>query len=365
MKTDSFSINYELVPHGTEKTDLIFYNNINKIFENLLQGNSQNVICTDSNVAKLPAVKDFLDKAKLQNAQVVIINAGEENKTIESVLSIVKGALEKSFSRSCRFIAIGGGVISDMTAFASSLFKRGAKLEIVPTTLLSMADACIGGKTGCDFDNYKNMIGTFYPASKLHFCTDFILSLNETEYLSGLAEVIKTSMLYAPKLFQILKTEHEKIKAKDKEQLYQIVKRCVLAKSSIVEKDISETGLRKQLNLGHTFGHALESVAGFGKISHGQAVAWGLGRAIELSCKLGLCEEDYKTDVFELLNLYGYSTENLPKIIADKENVQDALLKAMKQDKKNDATGITFILQREINSTLIETVAEKDILSVL
>jgi 3-dehydroquinate synthase len=209
------------------------------------------------------------------------------------------------------------------------------------------------------------MIGTFYPASKLHFCTDFILSLNETEYLSGLAEVIKTSMLYAPKLFQILKTEHEKIKAKDKEQLYQIVKRCVLAKSSIVEKDISETGLRKQLNLGHTFGHALESVAGFGKISHGQAVAWGLGRAIELSCKLGLCEEDYKTDVFELLNLYGYSTENLPKIIADKENVQDALLKAMKQDKKNDATGITFILQREINSTLIETVAEKDILSVL
>ena len=365
MTTDLFSIKYQLVPHGTEETKILFYNTISQIFENLLQGNSENVICTDSNVAKLPAVKDFLEKAKLQNAQVVIINAGEENKTLDSVLSIIKSALDKSFSRGCRFIAIGGGVISDMTAFASSLYKRGAKLEIVPTTLLSMADACIGGKTGCDFDNYKNMIGTFYPASKLHFCTDFILSLNETEYLSGLAEVIKTSMLYAPKLFQILKTEHEKIKAKDKEQLYQIVKRCALAKSNIVEKDISETGLRKQLNLGHTFGHALESVAGFGKISHGQAVAWGLGRAIELSCKLGLCEEDYKTDVFELLNLYGYSTENLPKIIADKENVQENLIKAMKQDKKNDANGITFILQREINSTLIETVAEKDILSVL
>ena len=365
MTTDLFSIKYQLVPHGTEETKILFYNTIFQIFENLLQGNSENVICTDSNVANLASVKDFLEKAKALDAQIVIIPAGEENKTIESVLKIVKSALEKSFSRNCRFIAIGGGVISDMTAFASSLYKRGAKLEIVPTTLLSMADACIGGKTGCDFDNYKNMIGTFYPASKLHFCTDFILSLNETEYLSGLAEVIKTSMLYAPKLFQILKTEHEKIKAKDKEQLYQIVKRCVLAKSSIVEKDISETGLRKQLNLGHTFGHALESVAGFGKISHGQAVAWGISRAIELSCKLGLCEEDYKTDVFELLNIYGYSTENLPKIIAEKDNVQENLIKAMKQDKKNDSNGITFVLQREMNLTLIETVAEKDILAVL
>ena len=211
MTTDLFSIKYQLVPHGTEETKILFYNTISQIFENLLQGNSENVICTDSNVAKLPAVKDFLDKAKLQNAQVVIINAGEENKTLDSVLSIIKSALDKSFSRGCRFIAIGGGVISDMTAFASSIYKRGAKLEIVPTTLLSMADACIGGKTGCDFDNYKNMIGTFYPASKLHFCPEFILSLNQTEYLSGLAEVIKTAMLYSTELFNILKNEHKKL----------------------------------------------------------------------------------------------------------------------------------------------------------
>ena len=103
MKTDSFTINYQLVPHGTDKTDLIFYNNINDIFENLLQGNSQNVICTDSNVAKISFVKDFLEKAKNASAQIVIIPAGEENKTIESVLSIIKGALEKSFSKAFIF----------------------------------------------------------------------------------------------------------------------------------------------------------------------------------------------------------------------------------------------------------------------
>lgn len=365
MIIDTFSIKYQLVPHGTEETKIQFYNTIPEIFENLIQNNEQTVICTDSNVVNIPEVKTFLNKINNANVETVIIPAGEENKTIESVLSIIKAALDKSFTRNCKFIAIGGGVISDMTAFASSLYKRGAKLEIVPTTLLSMADACIGGKTGCDFDNYKNMIGTFYPASKLHFCPDFILSLPENEYLSGLAEVIKTAMLYAPKLFQILKTENEKIKSRNKEELYQIIKRCALAKSNIVEKDISETGLRKQLNLGHTFGHALESVAGFGKISHGQAVAWGLGRAIQLSLNLGLCEEDYKDDVFELLNIYGYSTEKTPKIIADQENVQEKLIKAMKQDKKNDSNGITFVLQREINSTLIEIVQEKDILAVL
>ena len=365
MKTDSFTINYQLVPHGTDKTDLIFYNNINDIFENLLQGNSQNVICTDSNVAKISFVKDFLEKAKNTSAQIVIIPAGEENKTIESVLSIIKGALEKSFSRSCRFIAIGGGVISDMTAFASSLFKRGAKLEIVPTTLLSMADACIGGKTGCDFDNYKNMIGTFYPASKLHFCPEFILSLNQTEYLSGLAEVIKTAMLYSTELFDILKTEHEKIMAKDKEILFKMIKACALAKANIVEQDIAESGLRKQLNLGHTFGHALESVAGFGKISHGQAVAWGIGRAIEMSFNLGLCNQKYKDEVFELLNLYGYSTEKLPSIVENSLQTKEKLISAMKQDKKNDASGISFILQKSINETEIQTVEEKEILLVL
>ena len=157
MITDTFSIKYQLVPHGTEETKIQFYNTIPEIFENLVQNNEQTVICTDSNVVNIPEVKTFLNKINNANVETVIIPAGEENKTIESVLSIIKAALDKSFTRNCKFIAIGGGVISDMTAFASSLYKRGAKLEIVPTTLLSMADACIGGKTGCDFDNYKNI----------------------------------------------------------------------------------------------------------------------------------------------------------------------------------------------------------------
>ena len=135
------------------------------------------------------------------------------------------------------------------------------------------------------------------------FIKEFILSLNQTEYLSGLAEVIKTAMLYSTELFDILKIEHEKIMAKDKEILFKMIKACALAKAKIVEQDISESGLRKQLNLGHTFGHALESVAGFGKISHGQAVAWGIGRAIEMSLNRGLCNQNYRNEVFEFTHI--------------------------------------------------------------
>ena len=343
------------------------------------------IFVTDSTIISLPALKplakEFLISAeslsvgiaprsvfRKGNNTLLILGAGESHKTIENVLFIIQTALESGLQRSSVFVGIGGGVICDMTAFASSIFKRGAKLELVPTTLLAMVDAAVGGKTGCDFDNFKNMIGTFYPAKRLHVFSDFLQTLPPEEYRSGLAETLKTALLYAPKLFHIMQNQKDEVLARETELVRQIIRRCVIAKASIVEKDLTETGLRMQLNLGHTFAHALETTAGLGAIPHGDAVAWGIGRALELSVNLGLCEEEYRQEVDQVLESYGWCRTAYHPVLEGKVSPEEAgtvLLSAMKKDKKNSSAAVRFILQREINSTVIQEVPEDKILAVL
>jgi 3-dehydroquinate synthase len=367
MKKD-FDINYPLIHQGTEKTEVVFYQNEKELFSNIVDTENKQIYVTDSNIALLPEVKKFLDDQKAKNHPVVILTAGEENKTLDSVLSIVKAALEGDFNRNSVFVGIGGGVITDMTAFAASIFKRGARLELIPTSLLAMVDAACGGKTGCDFENYKNMIGSFYPAKKLHICPEFVQSLPESEYFSGLAEAIKTAMLYDKEMFEDFESKSDLIKERNPEILDKIIEKCVSAKAKIVEEDLTEKGLRMQLNLGHTFAHALETVAGLGAISHGEAVAWGCGRAIDLSVKLGLASKDYKERVFAMLEKYGYSVEKSHPVLVGKiaENqIAETLIKAMKKDKKNSSSTIKVVLQRDIKQTEIIQVADSEIAKVL
>ena len=364
----NFNINYPMIHQGTEKTEVFFYQNENELFENIANTEDKQIYVTDSNIALLPEVKKFLDLQKFKNHPVVVLPSGEENKTLDSVLSIVKAALEADFNRNSVFVGIGGGVITDMTAFAASIFKRGAKLELIPTSLLAMVDAACGGKTGCDFENYKNMIGSFYPAGKLHICPEFVQSLPESEYFSGLAEAIKTAMLYDKEMFEDFESKSDLIKERNPENLDKIIEKCVRAKAKIVEEDLTEKGLRMQLNLGHTFAHALETVAGLGAISHGEAVAWGCGRAIDLSVKLGLASENYKNRVFAMLEKYGYSVEKVHPVLVGKiaENqIAETLIKAMKKDKKNSSSAIKVVLQRDIKQTEIIQVADSEIAKVL
>ena len=365
---ENFNINYPMIHQGTEKTEVIFYQNERELFSNLIDTENKHIYVTDSNIALLPEVKKFLDLQKSKNHPVVVLPSGEDNKTLDSVLTIVKAALESDFNRNSVFVGIGGGVITDMTAFAASIFKRGAKLELIPTSLLAMVDAACGGKTGCDFENYKNMIGSFYPARKLHICPEFVQSLPESEYFSGLAEAIKTAMLYDKEMFEDFESKSELIKERNPEILDKIIEKCVSAKGKIVEEDLTEKGLRMQLNLGHTFAHALETVAGLGAISHGEAVAWGCGRAIDLSVKLGLASENYKNRVFAMLEKYGYSVEKVHPVLVGKiaENqIAETLIKAMKKDKKNSSATIRFVLQRDIANTEILEIADSNIVQVL
>jgi 3-dehydroquinate synthase len=306
-------------------------------------------------------------------APTVIIEAGEERKTLASVEKILSAALSAGLARDSLFVGFGGGVITDMTAFAASLYMRGAQLELVPTSLLAMADAAIGGKTGVDFGNSKNSVGSFYPAQKIHIAVAVLTTLSDKEYLSGLAEVLKTALLYAPKLFQIMEERREDILGRNPALLLEVVKRCVQAKAHVVERDLRETGERMYLNLGHTFGHALESVAGFGVITHGEAVAWGISRAFALGKRLGITDSDYVVDVLPVLEGYGWSSEAIHPILASRISSGEmtgnaaaaALLAAMKSDKKKKGGNIRFVLQREINSTLVTEVPDEDVLAVL
>lgn len=297
-------------------------------------------------------------------APLVVLEPGEDHKNLESIEKILQAALASGLARDSLFIGFGGGVITDMTAFAASLYMRGARLELVPTTLLSMVDAAIGGKTGIDYGNAKNCVGTFYPAAMIRVSVSLLAGLPEAEFRSGLAEVVKTALLYAPKLFQILQERREEILSRDQTLLLEVVKRCVQAKARVVERDLKENGERMYLNLGHTFGHALESVAGFGSISHGDAVAWGIGRALNLGVRLGVTDPEYLSDVIPLLESYGWCTAPVHPVLKGKAGGKE-LLEAMKNDKKKKAGAVRFILQREMNSTLAETVSDADVLAVL
>ena len=341
---------------------------------------------TDTNIEVLPDIKPFMQtftkeiveptkNQKLSNITfigkrekdiIIVLKAGEAYKTIESVLDIVAVALELGFTRKAVFTAIGGGVICDMTAFAASIFKRGVNVEFVPTTLLSMVDAAVGGKSGCDFAGYKNMIGSFWPATQLYVWPNFVKSLPQKEYISGLAEAIKTALLFSKELWNIFVYDAEKIKAKEEDVLYIIIRDCVKAKASIVQEDFREKGRRAYLNLGHTFGHALESCAGLGAITHGEAVAWGISRALELGVKKRLTDPTYEIEVKKVLSGYGYDTGAVPNIIKDKDCNAEHLLKAMKTDKKNlTSSKIRLILQKTYCAPLIKEVEDNEILSAL
>ena len=371
MKKDTFQISYPSIHAGTEKSEITFMSGKPDLVSVYNPG-AEDAPCkrffvTDATVASLECMKDFTEKfddGVCGNDCLLILGSGEPFKTVESVLSIITAALEAGFSRKDLFVGIGGGVICDLTAFAASVFKRGAAVELVPTTLLAMVDASIGGKTGCDYQTYKNMIGSFFPARRLYYWPEFVQYLPENQYNSGLAEAFKTALLFDKEMYYIFKNEAEKINARDPETLQTIINKSVRAKAAVVEKDFTEQGIRATSNLGHTFGHALESVAGLGKITHGAAVAWGIGRAVALSFKKEYCREAFMTEIFDILKLYGWETAAIPGVVYG-GGIGERLLNVMHKDKKNLTEKVRLIIQKGLQDTVIEEVADSDILSVL
>lgn len=289
----------------------------------------------------------------------LVLEPGEITKNWESVGAIISKAIEIGAARDSLFVGAGGGVICDMAAFAGSVYMRGAEVILIPTTLLAMADASLGGKTGIDFQSYKNMIGTFFPAMEVRICIDLLHSLPEREYMSGLAEIIKHGLLRDAVILQILNEKHKLLLQRDSDVLAELVERSIGVKAWYVEQDAVESGIRAHLNLGHTFGHALESVSGFIGYSHGEAVIWGIIKALETGVLLGITKPSWAAEVLNLVEKYSYNLET-PKDIGT-----DALINALKKDKKKKGSSVQFVLQREQGDTCLSTVDDNLLMEVL
>jgi 3-dehydroquinate synthase len=288
---------------------------------------------------------------------VVSLPAGETSKTWENIHRVLERCASIGMGRDASIGGVGGGVICDMAAFAASLYMRGCGLVLVPTTLLAMVDASLGGKTGVDFMGYKNLVGSFYPASRIVVAAGAVASLPEREYLSGLAEVIKTALIGDETLFLMLEERRSAVMARDPATVEEMIRRCIAVKGRIVQEDPREKGIRALLNLGHTFGHALETASGFTGWTHGEAVAWGMGRALAAGERLGVTDPLLRRRAEALLRAYGFRLDERPTYAA--------LAPAFERDKKRRGGKIRLVMAYGMCDVRVTEVAEGDVAAVL
>ena len=288
----------------------------------------------------------------------VFLKSGEENKNWQSVETILSAANKAGLGRDGIFIAVGGGVIGDLSGFAASIYMRGCKFVLVSTTLLGMVDASVGGKTGFDLFDIKNLIGSFYPAQSVYIPLNALSTLPQTQIKSGMAELIKTAVLcgddFLDQLTPLAENFNNFKKILEDGVLQKCVEKAVSYKGGIVSEDFRESGKRMLLNLGHTFGHALESAAGLGNITHGEAVAWGIVRACELGTALKITPRERAEKIKKLILSFGYECACPHPAAQDKES----LLNAMKSDKKKKSGNLTFIVPDAQSARAVEIKTE-------
>ena len=297
-----------------------------------------------------PAVKQFLPK----NSQLIRIKSGEENKTINSVMYIWQSLSENGADRKSLLINLGGGVIGDMGGFAASSFKRGIDFINLPTTLLSQVDASVGGKTGFDFMGLKNEIGCFNAPQKVIIHPGFLKTLDKDNLISGFAEMIKHALIHDKEHYEKLKQINLNNDKIDYEALLILIKKSVSIKEYFVKTDPYEANIRKALNFGHTYGHAVESyfLNTNNELLHGKAVAFGMIFELFLSNRKCLFP------IEQLLDVVKYITEIYGKLSFSKDDYE-ALYQLMQHDKKNDAAGINFTLLSKIGKAEINQNADK------
>ncbi|MDR1302774.1 MAG: 3-dehydroquinate synthase [Treponema sp.] len=278
-----------------------------------------------------------------------VLPPGETAKGWASIEAILGAAQKAGLGRDGLFIGVGGGVVSDMTGFAASIYMRGAGLCLVSTTLLGMVDAAVGGKTGFDLFGMKNVVGTFYPAPCIYMPLDSLLSLPKAEWKSGMGELIKTAVLDNTDLLDQLRSlgpgayEYPQDTA-GQDLIFACIARSVEIKGRIVEADPRETGTeRALLNLGHTFAHALESAVGLGTVSHGEAVAWGLVRACELGYALHITPQERGAAIIDLITSLAYETTAPHPLVVERSRTE-AFMQALDGDKKKKAGKLRFIV---------------------
>lgn len=276
-----------------------------------------------------------------------LVPDGEEYKDYFWVYHILTDLLKNRLDRNSCIVALGGGVIGDMSGFAASLYMRGIHFIQAPTTLLAQVDSSVGGKTGVNHPSGKNMIGTFYQPRLVWTDIDTLLTLSRKELLCGIAEIIKYGVIWDARLFDLLEDKREAVLNLDRDIMGHIIKRSCEIKAEVVSADERESGIRAILNYGHTFGHAVETETGYSKYLHGEAVAMGMCLAARLSVVMGIMDSAHSDRIKSLVDAYGLPYE-LPKDVNG-----DKLISLMSLDKKALAGKITFILPEKIGSVVI------------
>ena len=308
-------------------------------------------IVTDSNVAKiyLERIKKDIEDQGLSVNQI-IIPAGEEYKTVSTAEKIFDNLIAQNWDRWSPLIALGGGVVGDITGFAAACFMRGIPYIQIPTTLLAMVDSSVGGKTGVNHPKGKNLIGAFYQPKMVAIDLEVLKTLPEAELIAAMAEVIKYGVIKNEELFRYLENHLDDILDLKSEELGYVIGKCCEIKAEVVELDEREAGLRAILNYGHTVGHAIEQASNYRIYRHGEAVGLGMIAAAEFSQILGYCGKDDEERIKTLLSMTGFPAE-----IDGSIKVKD-VLEAINLDKKREDKQINFVFVKKIGEVILEKI---------
>ena len=330
------------------ESDLKFYKSFNKILNNY----NLIFILTQEGLSD-----NIIDNITIENSLKVksfILEDSENCKSEKQFNEILNFLTLNMCTKDSLIIGIGGGSVSDITGFISSIYMRGVNHILIPTTLLSMVDASIGGKTAINYNSIRNLIGTIKHPSHVLIFLDYLDSLPENEILNGFAEIIKYSLIIDEQLFNYIeKNKNSLYPNVDKQKLKDIIIKCIVHKTDIVQKDEQDIGLRKILNFGHTAGHAIESYFDY-QISHGIGVFYGMKVAAKISLELNKITKNQYVRIIELIN--SFNIKSLDKIKIDK------ILEFMYYDKKSSHNKINYIILNDIGSSTINSNTDVEII---
>ncbi len=317
------------------------------------------LIVTDTNVEQLYAgtVNEILKTSGYDSA-VYAFPAGEENKNMNSILGICRACMEHGLDRKSMILALGGGVVGDMAGFAAAIYMRGIDFIQIPTTLLAQSDSSVGGKTGIDFMDSKNILGAFHQPKLVYINVSTLKTLPPVQFISGMGEVIKHGIIRDAGFYGFVKDNAPLIQSLDTATLIKMAKRNCAIKAEVVEQDEKENGLRAILNFGHTIGHAVESAFNF-TMTHGECVGLGMIAASRIAVRRGLIDDTVLSDITQTLRSYGFRTV---AAVPDAEIV----LSFMQKDKKKSMGRLKFVLPTAI-SKVIQTydVTEEEIFDAI
>lgn len=304
-------------------------------------------IVTDSHVAEiyLEQVEKIVSEHCVSTCHFVF-EAGEESKTLDTVENLYEFLIQQKFERKDMLVALGGGVVGDLTGFTAATYLRGIRFIQIPTSLLAQVDSSIGGKTGVDFRAYKNMVGAFHQPKLVYTCAATLKTLTEQQYISGLGEIIKHGLIKDIAYYQWLKDHREAILERDPKTLIEMIAVSCRIKKEVVENDPEEAGERALLNFGHTLGHAVEKLMNFTML-HGECVAVGMHAAAWLSKEKGMISEEVYRDILNTISSFG-----LPVDVCGLEPSE--IVQISKSDKKMDKGKVKFILLNPEGQAMID-----------